>query len=74
MKSLLESETSSAIQARIEGLQEAQIPVVNRLRKLGVPNGLAETDIIDWAMEEWSLSEEGALLILNGKATPVQEC
>lgn len=96
MKSLSESETSTAIQARIEGLQEAQIPAINRLRALGIPDDMiyaaalatntcdlgarkedyesAEAAIIAWGCKEWTQSEAGVLLILNGEAQPVGDC
>lgn len=86
MCALRVSETSSVLQAGIEGLQIGQIPVVNRLRNLGVPEDLigaatrAENDafgracdlIIAWVSKEWQQTEEGALMILNGHASPVQ--
>ena len=101
MDPLKTSETSQIIQARIEGLDVAQVPAVNRLRSLGIPEDYiesavtakaesrrtslspedlqldydhAEGEIIAWGMRQWEVSQENALLILNGKANPVQTC
>lgn len=85
-QSLSASETRSIIQARIEGVQPEQTAAINRLRGLGVPEPLirdaahasgieyldAESAIIFWASREWNFPEASVLLILNGKADPVQ--
>ena len=76
-------ETSSAVQARIEGLFEAQVLVVNRLRKFRVPSDLltqatqnqsgsdvyrvAENAIVAFVAKDRCVDEEVAVLLLNGK-------
>lgn len=76
-------ENQAVIQARIEGLYEQQIPVVNRLHLLGVPDvlissamcaeptslayELAEESIVMYIRGSCRINEKEALLLLNGK-------
>lgn len=79
---LKSSETRTGLQAKIEGVEVPQIPAINRLRSLGVPERLiaavtsarsqracnSATDaIVAWSREAWELSEEDTLLVLNGE-------
>jgi hypothetical protein len=75
------AEISAAIQARIEEVNDSQVPAMNRLRALGVPEPMiqraakaeedayevAELTIITWAREEHNFSDEDAVRFLNGK-------
>lgn len=75
------SETSTTIQARILGLQLAQVPVIHRLRELKVPEELMwpatrmgagdgpESAIIAWYMEQHKLSDVATVRVLNGETT-----
>lgn len=87
MKGLSVSETSTAIQTRLEELQMEQVADVNRLQSLHVPEELitaattadpvgypeAKQMIISWAMNEWGMTRESALRVLNGLNEPVQQ-
>ncbi len=78
-------ENQAVIRARIEGLSTWQVPVVDRLRKLGIPDDLigsatesqenssdylaAENAIIAYLRGARRIDEDEALLLLNGKKT-----
>jgi hypothetical protein len=56
MKPLSVSETSTVIQARIEGLTSPQVPAVNRLRGRGVPDELIYAAMV--ALDSGTLQEK----------------
>jgi hypothetical protein len=78
-------ETKAVIQSQIEGLSVQQVAVVNRLRMLGIPDGMissatsadpdsslyeqAENAIISHLCGVRFIKAEEALLLLNGKKT-----
>lgn len=78
-------ETKAVIQARIEGLSVQQVAVVNRLRMLGIPDGMissatsadpgsflyeqAENAIIAHLQSVRLIEADKALLLLNGQKT-----
>ena len=78
------AENRTTIQARIEGVSERQIATMNRLRDLGIPEEMiqraakateevyeaAELAIVTWTREQHEMSEEDAVLVLNGKKQP----
>jgi hypothetical protein len=82
MRPLSPSETSSILVHSLRGVQHpTQLPAVERLENLGVPVekirkvALAtdqsaaesgEAEIIAWAAQDWKVSQEDALKLLNG--------
>ncbi len=78
-------ETKAVIQSQIEGLSVHQVAVVNRLRMLGIPDGMissatsaepdsslyeqAENAIIAHLQSARFIEADKALLLLNGQKT-----